>query len=67
MRPVPVRTHAQITIKLLNPNGKHRTYDSQAFDIPLIPAENLPTAADKAMRAACEALGNKLHKLEIPK
>ena len=67
MRPVPVRTHAQITIKLLNPNGKHRTLDTQAFDIPLIDAENLSTAADKAMRAACEALGNKLPKLEIQK
>ena len=60
MRPIPVRTHVHITIKLLNPNGKHRTYETQAFDIPLIEAEKLSTSADKAMRAACEALGMKL-------
>lgn len=66
MRPIPVRTHVEITVKLLNPNGKHRAYSKQLFDIPVIDAEKLSPAADKAVRAACEALGNKLPPLELP-
>ena len=66
MREVPNRTHVHITIKLLNPNGKHRAYETQAFDIPLIEAEKLSPSADKAMRAACEALGMKLPKAGLP-
>jgi len=66
LREVPNRTHAHITIKLLNPNGKHRAYETQAFDIPLIEAEKLSPSADKAMRAACEALGAHLPKAKLP-
>ena len=65
MRPIPVRTHVHITIKLLNPNGKHRVYETQVFDVPLIEAEKLSPSADKAMRAACEALGMKLPKAKL--
>ena len=65
MREVPNRTHVHITIKLLNPNGKHRAYETYAFDIPLIEAEKLSPSADKAMRAACEALGAPLPKANL--
>ena len=58
-------THVFITVKLVNPDGKHRDYKTQDFPIDLLPPEELSPTADKIVRAACQAVGVKLPKLEV--
>lgn len=65
MKNLPIRTHVEISVKVLNPNGKYRANPRIAFDVDLIPAVELDAKANEMLKAAAEVVGYKIPKQEI--